>query len=322
MADPNQLPSLLDYMDMKTLTGVGKVTPAGALLSETVGSLVNPPPLGQGSDVVPQYRTTPVTAQEVFRVSADPKKQSYAEWSLQYDKNKPVSFYEGLIGVPAGIGPDEIERMDPTIPPKRGVKKRMLDAINDPEVRQKMIALSMKGTNQKDWYRSKPLLEKYIQILGQERGKEKFVKDMKFFSSSSAGSSVQDNVKIASYYQYLRENDLPLDLPVKGSGYGHVLQNTQRDAILEYVENEDVDPLRKPKRKTFTSNLLGQEDYVTIDRHNMRTIAMLSKNPEFLKTSMIFEKKKDAQSFRNLGFKVGKTKGGKFKIETLKEFKK
>ncbi len=299
---------------------VARTPVVGPLLAD----VASPQMLNLGSDQ-PGLRTAPLQPAEVFRVAAPYEgKKPYGQFSAEYDANKPVSFFEGMPEGKAGLGPETIKRYDPNAPRRKGVKKRMSDAIVSPQVREGMLAMASAGLQHKDWYKTRPLYERYIQVLGEEKGKEKFVRDMQIFSATSAGASVQDNVRIASYYQHLMEQGLPLDMPPKGSGYGSILQKTQRDAVLEYMDTGEIDDIKRPKRKTFTSNLLGQEDYVTIDRHNMRTIAMLSQNPDFLKGTLVFEKEKDGARFKEMGFTISKTGGKKpkFKIEPKKEFEK
>ena len=283
----------------------------------------DPPPLGQGSGQPPRYRTTPVSPEEVFKLSESPDRWSYKEYSDKYDLNRPESLYEGLLSGPVDLGPESIERYDPTGPRRKGVKPRMARAIKLPRVRKGMLELAQKGIAQKDWYKTRPLLQKYVQILGEDKGTEKFVRDIKIFSGASAGASVPANVKMASYYQYLAEQGLPLDKPKKGSGYGSLTADTQRKGVVEYLERGELDDIDKPKRVSFTANFLGQEDYITSDRHNMRTIGILSKDPEFLKTSLILSKQEDVERFKELGFEIKKAgKQGKPKVEPQAELAK
>ena len=85
--------------------------------------------------------------------------------------------------------------------------------------------------------------------------------------------------------------------------------DTQLKAVKEYLDQGDIDPIENPKRYTFTSNFLGQGDFITSDRHNMRTIGMLSKDPEFLKRSFPLGKESEAEKYRKMGFEVTEAGG-------------
>ena len=296
-------------------TKVAKVNPFASLL----GELADPPYLNTGSDQ-PMLRTQPLQPQEVLRVSADKKRPSYAEFSKRYDEGNPLSVYSSLEQGKSDLGPEVIERYDPP----RGLKERSAKAVKKKGVANALMRLAEKGSHQKDWYKTKPLLTLYRAVLGDKEGTDKFIKDIKIFSATSAGADVESNVKMSSYYQYLAEQGLPIEKPEKGTGYSSMTADTQLKAVKDYLEKGDIDPIENPKRYTFTSNFLGQEDYVTSDRHNMRTIGMLSKDPEFLKQSMPLSKDSEAEKYRKMGFEVTEA-GGKYKkkkINPYKEFQK
>ena len=86
--------------------------------------------------------------------------------------------------------------------------------------------------------------------------------------------SLPNNVRVSSYYQYLDEQGLPLAVPPKGSGYGAKTQQGHLKGILDIKEKGDLDSMANPKRATFANNLLGNEYQVTIDKHNVRMLAM------------------------------------------------
>ena len=314
MPTEQELSLLADYGLIRP-TKVAKFNPATSLLTE----LADPPYLGQGSDQ-PMLRTQPLQPQEVLRASADPKRPSYKEFSRRYDEGNPLSVYSSLEQGKADLGPETIKRYNPP----RGLKERSAKAVKKKGVANALMRLAEKGSHQRDWYKTKPLLTLYRAILGDKEGTEKFIKDIKIFSATSAGADVESNVKMSSYYQYLAEQGLPIEKPEKGTGYSSMTADTQLKAVREYLEQGDIDPLKNPKRYTFTSNFLGQEDYVTSDRHNMRTIGMLSKDPEFLKKSMTLNNKSEVEKYEKLGFEISEA-GGKYKkkkITPYNEFQK
>ena len=54
--------------------------------------------------------------------------------------------------------------------------------------------------------------------------------------------------------------------------------------------------MANPERATFANNLLGNESQVTIDKHNVRMLAMLTKDPMFLQTSAEIGGKKEGDA--------------------------
>ena len=304
-----------NLLPRELIGGTFRANPVGAFIDQY--DLLNPPVLNAKSDQ-PLLRTHPLQPQEVLRIASDSARKErtpYADFSKRYDQNKPISFYSGLLEGASDLGPETIERYDPP----RGLKERSAKAVKKKGVANALMRLAEKGSHQKDWYKTKPLLSLYKKELGDEKGIEKFIKDIKIFSATSAGADVESNVKMSSYYQYLAEQGLPIEKPEKGSGYGSMTADTQLKAVKEYLDQGDIDPIENPKRYTFTSNFLGQEDYVTSDRHNMRTIGMLSKDPEFLKRSFPLSKESEAEKYRKMGFEVTEA-GGKYKKKKINPY--
>lgn len=104
-------------------------------------------------------------------------------------------------------------------------------------------------------------------------------------AATSPRSTVQDNIRTASYYHYLRENGLPLpEKPAKG--YGSVAQDLHRANMDNLVQNGTWDAFKNPKPTSFSQNLQGNQSVATIDTHNFRLPGIMSGNPDFLATSV------------------------------------
>ena len=137
------------------------------------------------------------------------------------------------------------------------------------------------------WYNAEPLRLAFVTELGPAEGNATFAKYMRTVGAVSAGSDVGQNIRTASYYNVKeRQGD-----PVKSvedliSPYGHKMQNTQFGANWPIEGGNPLDPQIRPKRASFDENLSGNQEPVTVDKHNLRLIGMLSKNPEFLNTTI------------------------------------
>lgn len=107
---------------------------------------------------------------------------------------------------------------------------------------------------------------------------------MGMIASTSPQSTVPDNVRTGSYYYYLDRTGQPLP-ETPAEGYGNLAQRLHRQNV-QNVQAGGMDPMQNPKPVSFTENLLGNEQPVTIDTHNFRLLGMASKDPRFLETSI------------------------------------
>jgi hypothetical protein len=112
---------------------------------------------------------------------------------------------------------------------------------------------------------------------------------MDLVAATSPRSKVPDNIRTASYYNYLLKNDLPIPEKPAG-GYGSVAQNLHRDNVRGIEERGGWDVFKNPKPASFSTNLQGNQNNVTIDTHNFRLPGILSQDPRFLATSVGLEK--------------------------------
>jgi hypothetical protein len=99
------------------------------------------------------------------------------------------------------------------------------------------------------------------------------------------------------------------------------LQGTQYRAYRDIQGGNPLDPEERPKRARFDANLGGNQQPVTVDKHNMRLIGMLSRDPEFLNTQIEAD-----VNYPSLGIKEGDKinfreayKSGRFTMDQLIE---
>jgi hypothetical protein len=96
---------------------------------------------------------------------------------------------------------------------------------------------------------------------------------------------VPDNIRTGSYFDYLREQGLPLpEKPAKG--YGSKSQDDHIANMGRLINDGGWDVIRNPKPSSFSVNLQGNQLPVAIDTHNMRPLGLLSRDPRFVATSI------------------------------------
>jgi hypothetical protein len=206
----------------------------------------------------------------------------------QYIEKNPTAgenLFDLASAEPAIPGRPAIPRYDPTLPRRKGVNPRMVDAFNNPKVIEGLKKYIGIGTEKlpRDWYATSPLYKLFQQVWG-DRAEERFVRSMGYQSATSSGMAVPDNIRTGSYFNYLDNQDLKI--PKKPApGYGSKYQDTHTSAARELRAQGTIDPYANPKRVSFTDNLVGNEDALTADRHWMRLIGILSEDPRFLKGS-------------------------------------
>jgi hypothetical protein len=133
-----------------------------------------------------------------------------------------------------------------------------------------------------DWHAMGQLRDRYIEELGAKKGPAEFEQYMREVGATSPNSNVGQNFRTASYYAFLRRNNLPLpeiiqsakgnpkiaagDIP---NPYGNTAQ-ALHVANLNLLKEGLPYPLSRPKVPSFTENMLGNYEPVAIDRHNLR----------------------------------------------------
>jgi len=220
-------------------------------------------------------------AADAFKVAGG-KKKAYADWVRENGRTGALFDYSGL-----GKVPDVPQTQMPRYSPKKGTSARMADLLSNPDVEQGVNATVERGLagGGANWYNTDPLRERMLAIHGEDEGTSRYARLMDLVSATSPRSKVPDNIRTATYYNYLSSNDLPFpDKPAPG--YGSVAQNNHRSNALDVTERGGWDVFKNPKPASFSTNLQGNQNNVTIDTHNMRLPAILSRDPRFLATSV------------------------------------
>jgi hypothetical protein len=190
--------------------------------------------------------------------------------------------------VPA-VQQSDLSRIDPNAGLRKGLPQHIIDATTDPDMRAKLRTVAEAGLRAGGayWYNAEPLRLAFVSELGPAEGNAAFTQYMRTIGAVSAGSDVGQNIRTASYYNIRERQGRPVQsVEDLVSPYGHKMQNTQFGAYSDIAGGNPLDPEMRPKRASFDANLSGNQQPVTVDKHNMRLIGMLSQNPEFLNTTI------------------------------------
>ena len=219
---------------------------------------------------------------------------------------------------------EPLSRIDPEAGRRKGLPPHIIDATTDPDIRAKLRTVAEAGlkTGGAYWYNAEPLRLAFVTELGPEEGNATFSKYMRTVGAVSAGSDVSQNIRTASYYNVKeRQGDPVRSVEDLISPYGHKMQNTQFGAYSDIAGGNPLDPEMRPKRASFDANLSGNQEPVTVDKHNLRLIGMLSKDPEFLNTTQTAD-----VNYPSIGVKKGdkinwrdEVKSGRLTIDQMLE---
>ena len=295
----------------------------------------DPPPLGQGSDLPfgGRLRGTglgqDISAQDVMDFAAVPSEKKPMSFAKYREKTEddPFDLLDYSLLGPALEGIPDVKRFEAP----KGASKRLKDVLSQRGLARKFANVALRGAEMmpESWYGTRPLYEIYLEELGPEAGRKKYIRDMFTWGGTSNKARVHDNIRMGSFYQYMLEQDLPLPegtINVEQSkqrgapqfpprGYGSISQGTHLENIRRLKGEGTLDPRMNPKLTTFATNLLGNESQVTIDTHNFRLLGMLSKDPEFL--SHLVEIEEDTGKVN----KKGKAIKRKYKINPWRMYK-
>ena len=225
-----------------------------------------------------------ITADGVLAAAADKKGvQSFSDWRKANDSGPGSLFdYSNLDQVP------DVPQvpMPRTIPP-RGPSERIQGALADPRVEEGINGYVKRGAELggKDWYNTDQFRKQYIDRLGPEEGQRAYSEFMDAVAATSPRSTVQDNIRTASFYNYQRQNGLPVN-EKPAPGYGSLAQGLHQGNMEKLVNGNGWDIYANPKPASFSTNLQGNQANATIDTHNFRLPGILSRDPRFLETSI------------------------------------
>ena len=170
--------------------------------------------------------------------------------------------------------------------PPRGASARLVDALNNPDVVGGLTQAVMRGEGLggRRWYNTEPLRERFRSVFG-DRTPERY---QRFFDAQAATSPqlrVPDNIRTGSYFDYLREQGLPLpEKPARG--YGSKGQDLHLENMGRLINEGGWDVLRNPKPPSFSVNLQGNQLPIAVDTHNTRPLGLLSRDPRWLMASL------------------------------------
>jgi len=228
--------------------------------------------------------TPAAAAEDVFQEARKPSKgaPSYAVWRKANPDNGRLLDLSKLHTVPP------VDQHDlPRYKPARGASARIVDALADPSVKRGINETVERGIEGGglQWYNTEPIRERMLGLLGHDAGSSDYARLMGVVAATSPRSKVTDNIRTASYYNYLLKNGL--DVPdTPAPKYGSIAQNNHRDNVRRLLDLGGWDVFRNPKPASFSANLRGNQTPATIDTHNFRLPGILSGGPRFLETSI------------------------------------
>lgn len=232
-------------------------------------------------------------ARDVLQMAANPKTKSagFSEWREANPENGKLFDLSNLDRVP-----NVPQHQMPRYVPPRGPNARMVDALANPEVVQTINAAVERGIagGGKEWYNTEPVLDVMRGIMPTIDAPQEYAGMLDLMSATSPQSRVTDNIRIGSYYNYLRAQGLPIP-PKPAGGYGSKAQDLHRSNSIGLRELGGWDIFKNPKPASFAQDLRGNQEVVTIDTHNMRLPGIASGDPRFLSTS-ISEPAKDPEA--------------------------
>lgn len=191
---------------------------------------------------------------------------------------------------------DELKRLaeQPDVPqynlpraqPARGPSARALDlASNEKALKQydKFVDKGLREHGSGAWFNTDPLRRDFMEVNGPVEGNRMHRDYIRMVAGSSTGSRVQDNARNGSFY-FVNQGNLPKQTPLP-QPYGHKMQQNHLRHALDYEAGNEWDFFANPKPASFDQNLLGNWEPITADKHYVRGLGMVSKDPRWLKPS-------------------------------------
>jgi hypothetical protein len=238
--------------------------------------------------------TPEATAADVLREAGKPSKgrASYAEFRVKNPERGKLFDYSRLSEVP-----DVPQVQMPRYSPARGPSERIVSALANPDVERGINETVERGIagGGLEWYNTDPMMERMRGLMPSGDVAPNYARAMDIVAATSPRARVPDNIRTASYYNYLLSKGLPI--PEKPApGYGSVAQKLHTQNVQGVANMGGWDVFKNPKPASFSTNLQGNQRNVTIDTHNFRLPGILAQDPRFLATSIVPEK--GAEPFR------------------------
>ena len=180
--------------------------------------------------------------------------------------------------------PSVMQAPVPRYDPPRGIPQRVQDLMKNRKAFNKAAGWTADGMTEDGlgWYNMEPLRLEFINRLGPEEGAKSFNQYIDLMAATSAGAKTNANARIASYYYVNGADGTPVAIPPLGSGYGHKAQNLHNTSANNIITGGGLDPIEHPKRFSFAENLKGNQEPVTVDKHNIRMWGMASEDPAWI----------------------------------------
>lgn len=119
------------------------------------------------------------------------------------------------------------------------------------------------------WYAMGQWQDKYIELLGEEEGAQRFMSDFaEAMAATTGGADPGANLAMATYGNYLRERGLPM--PAGAYEMPHPIGGRYATGNMKLYDKflgqgEEMTAAGNPKRFNFRNNFLGDLDRATID---------------------------------------------------------
>ena len=223
-------------------------------------------------------------AADVFAATSSKQKgaPSFSDWRAANEDTLGTMFdYGSLRNVP-DVPQFQIERSVPA----QGPSTRIVDALANPDVARGINETVERGAERGglEWYNTDPLYRRLVSSVGETNAPEEYSRLMDVVAATSPRAKVQDNIRMASYYNYLLKNGIPIpDKPA--AGYGSIAQGSHVKHARNIGNEGGWNIFENPKPASFSSNLQGNPQVATIDTHNFRLPGIISQDPRFLATS-------------------------------------
>jgi hypothetical protein len=247
------------------------------------------PPVAKAPPAAPAYIKTGSGANrdlaaDVFAATSSKQKgaPSFSDWRKANEGALGTMFdYGSLRNVP-DVPQFQIERSVPA----QGPSARIVDALDNPDVARGINETVERGADLGglEWYNTDPLYRRLVSSVGEADAPAEYSRLMDVVAATSPRAKVQDNIRMASYYNYLLKNGIPIpDKPA--AGYGSVAQTSHVKHARNIGNEGGWNIFENPKPASFSSNLQGNQQVATIDTHNFRLPGIISQDPRFLATS-------------------------------------
>lgn len=223
-------------------------------------------------------------AADVLAAAASKEKgaPTFSNWRAANEGALGTMFDYGSLGAVPDVPQFQLARYQAP----RGPSSRIKEALSNPDVVRGINETVERGAELggREWYNTDPLYRRLVSSVGETRAPAEYSRLMDIVAATSPRAKVQDNIRMASYYNYLLKNGIPIpNKPARG--YGSVAQDSHVKHARNIGEEGGWNVFDNPKPASFSSNLQGNQQVSTIDTHNFRLPGIISQDPRFLATS-------------------------------------